>query len=192
MENPENNHWQGEFGALERVTFMSDLLNKQVEIRNMLDLRTNIMIGFNSALIVFFATNFDANWAKSIFFITALIAVVISLIFALMALKPSHFTTKKGQTESLFYHHQIDRSSEDEYQKLVLSNLKDENKIYDTYILEVYNLTRYSNVPRKHFLNWSIRALFYGVLLSVSLYLLELLFLWLPKVVGSIMLALGI
>lgn len=175
METKENIKWNGEFGALERVTFMSDLLNKQVEIRNMLDLRTNIMIGFNSALAIFFATNFQSILKGGIFFIAALLTVIISMIFALLALKPSHFATKKGQKESLFYHHKICAHSEEAYRDDILKVLSNEDSIYDNYIKEIYNLTKYSNVPRKFYLNWSIRILLYGVLVSVVLYGLSLL-----------------
>ncbi|MEI6039934.1 MAG: Pycsar system effector family protein [Candidatus Berkelbacteria bacterium] len=174
METKEEIKWDGEFGALERITFVSDLLNKQVEIRNMLDLRTNIMIGFNSALIVFFASNFKAEWANSVFFVAALAAIVISMLFALMALKPSHFVSKKGQKESLFYHHQIDSKSEEAYKKEILETMGDETKIYSAYILETYNLTSFSNVPRKYYLNWSIRVLLYGIFISLALYLISL------------------
>jgi hypothetical protein len=174
METKEEIKWAGEFGALERVTFVSDLLSKQVEIRNMLDLRTNIMIGFNSALIVFFATNFNEQWAQSIFFVAALISVVVSMFFSLLALKPSHFATKKGQRESLFYHHQISGKSEEAYQNEILNTLGDENRIYKAYILETYNLTKFSNVPRKFYLNWSIRILLYGVFISLFLYFTSL------------------
>lgn len=170
METKEKINWIGEFGALERVTFMSDLLNKQVEIRNMLDLRSNIMIGFNSALVVFFASSFKAEWAHSTFFISALITVLFSMFFALMALKPSHFSTKHGQKESLFYHHKICSGSEEDYRRDIRENLADEDKIYDTYIRETYNLTKYSNVPRKHFLNISIRFLLYGMFFSLFLF----------------------
>jgi len=171
----EEEKFLGDFGAYERITFVSDLLNKQVEIRNMLDLRTNIMIGFNSALIVFFAANFQADWAHSIFFIAAMLAVTVSMFFALMALKPSHFATKKGQKESLFYHHEIDSKNEEDYKKEIFTVLRDEQKVYDTYILEIYNLTKFSNVPRKYHLNWSIRILLYGVLISLGLYGISLL-----------------
>lgn len=166
--------FHGGFSAYERSVFMSDLLNKQVEIRNMLDLRTNIMIGFDSALIFFLATNFNSDWAKSIFFVAALSAVVISMFFALMALKPSHFSTKKGQKESMFYHHEIVSKSPEAYRDEVFKTLADENKVYEAYTLEIYNITKYSNVPRKFYLNWSIRILLYGVFLSLALYLISL------------------
>jgi len=175
METKEKINWDGEFGALERVTFMSDLLSKQVEIRNMLDLRTNIMIGFNSALIVFFASSFKASWADSVFFISAMITVLFSMFFALMALKPSRFSTKHGQIESMFYHHKICSLSEEDYRHEIRGILSDEDKIYDTYIREIYNLTKYSNVPRKHFLNISIRFLLYGMFFSLLLLGLSML-----------------
>jgi hypothetical protein len=175
--------FHGGFSAYERSHFVSDLLNKQVEIRNMLDLRTNIMIGFDSALIVFFATNFNAAWAHSIFFVAALIAVIISMFFSLMALKPSHFVTKKHQHESLFYHQEISQKTEDEYKAQIFATLADENKVYESYILEVYNLTKFSNMPRKYYLNWSIRVLLYGVFISLALFLISLL----PNFVAHLM-----
>ena len=175
MENKEKTSWVGEFGALERVSFLSDLLNKQVEIRNMLDLRTNIMIGFNSALIIFFAASFKGNLAENLLLILFLGVIFISMLFALMALKPSHFVTKKGQEDSLFYHHKICSKDHEEYHQEIFAALKNEDKIYDAYVLEVYNLTRYSNIPRKFYLNWSIRSLFYGSILAVVIYIIYLI-----------------
>jgi len=168
--NEENQEFVGQFGALERITFVSDLLKKQIEIRNMLDLRTNIMIGFNSALIVFFATSFNSDWARGIFFITAMLTVGLSFLFAVFALKPSHLITKKGQEESLFYHHKICSKEIEDYRQEIMDTIKDEAKVYANYALEIYNLTKYSNVPRKFYLNWSIRILFYGVIVSILLY----------------------
>lgn len=167
---PEELKFNDGMGAYERSMFVSDLLNKQVEIRNMLDLRTNIMIGFNSALIVFFATSINAKWANGVFFLAAIITVSISMFFALMALKPSGSFSKKGQKESLFYHHEIEKRTQEEYKKEIFATLNDENKVYETYILEVYNLTKYSNVPRKYYLNNSIRVLLYGIFISLIVY----------------------
>lgn len=165
----------GQFGALERLTFVSDLLKKQIEIRNMLDLRTNIMIGFNSALVVFLAANFDSGWFGSVFFVVFLGVVIISMFSAVMALKPSHFSSKRGQKESFFYHHHISRMSEEEYKKEIFAVLTDEQEIYDNYVREIYNLTRYSNVPRKFYLNLSIRILLYGILIALFLHGLSIL-----------------
>jgi hypothetical protein len=158
------------FGVLEKITFVSDLLSKQNEIRNMLDMRANIIIGFNSALIVFFVTRFQDTVGNSIVFLIPVLAFGVSLALAIVALKPPRFMAKKGQKESLFYHHYIDSMALDEYQKNVYEAMGDENKIYNAYITETYNLTKYSNIPRKVYLYLAIRALIYGIILSVFAY----------------------
>lgn len=164
-----------DFGVYEKMVFVSDLLNKQVEIRNMLDMRSNIMIGFNSALVVFFIANFHDTLAKNVFFILGLVVVFASMFCAIMALKPSHFVTKKGQAESLFYHHYIASKELAEYRHDIYAALEHEHNIFNSYILETYNLTRFSNMPRKTYLNLSIRILIYGMAGSVGIYAISLI-----------------
>lgn len=156
--------------TLSKMTFMDSLLDKQTEIRNMLDVRSNIVIGFNSALIVLLVTYFRNNIDGNPVFWVLLGSLVLSLFLAIVALKPPHTTTKKGQTESLFYHHHIDSMELENYRHEIHEVLKDETKIFDAYITEVYNMTCYSNIPRKRFLYSSLRVLIYGMILSVLVY----------------------
>jgi hypothetical protein len=163
------------FGVLEKVTFVSDLLKKQNEIRNMLDMRSNIVIGFNSALIVLFATSVQSDLGNNVIFLIPIAAFGVSLALSIIALKPPRFLTKRGQAESVFYHHYIDSQPLEEYRKAVYDALYDEKKIFDSYITETYNLTKYSNIPRKRYLYASIRALIYGICLSIFAYILTFL-----------------
>ena len=160
--------------TLSKVTFMDSLLDKQTEIRNMLDVRSNIVIGFNSALIVLLVTYFREVIDGNPVFWILLGSLVLSLLLAIIALKPPHMSTKKGQVESLFYHHYIDSKDIDEFRKEVHVVLKDENKIYDAYISEIYNITRFSNIPRKKFLYSSLRVLIYGMSLAIVTYIVML------------------
>lgn len=157
------------FGMLEKITFMSNLLEKQNEIRNMLDVRSNIVIGFNSALIFVFATAFYQKIGMSPIYYFVLAILIASLFFAILALKPPHWSTKKGQKESIFYHHYIASKPLEDYNQEIRNVLHDESKIFDAYITETYNLTRYSNIPRKFYLHLSIRVLIYGLgIIAVS------------------------
>lgn len=149
--------------SLSKITFMDSLLDKQTEIRNLLDVRSNIVIGFNSAIIVILVTYFKADIVENPMLMILLGILVVSLLLAIIALKPPHFSTKKGQKESLFYHHYIDSKDIDDYRKQIHGVLRDENQIYDAYITEVYNLTSYSNIPRKFYLYSSLRVLIYGL-----------------------------
>lgn len=161
------------FGALERVTFMSDLLSKQSEIRNTLDTRASIIIGFESAVVVVFFTVLSENIKTSFPALIGLFTLIASLVLAIVALKPPHTDSKKGQTESIFYHHFINSLTLPDYQKQVHQILHNEESIYNAYILEVYNLTRYSNIPRKFYLYLSIRVLIYGLIIAIITYAVQ-------------------
>lgn len=160
---------------LSKVTFMDSLLDKQTEIRNMLDVRSNIVIGFNSALIVLLVTYFREHIAGNPVFWILLASLVLSLLLAIIALKPPHMSTKKGQTESLFYHHMINSMDIEEYRRKIHGVLKDEKQIFDAYITEIYNITAYSNIPRKLYLYSSLRVLIYGMVVAILVYVAMLL-----------------
>jgi len=161
--------------TLSKMTFMDSLLDKQTEIRNMLDVRSNIVIGFNSALIVLLVTYFRDHLSGNPVFWILLGSLVLSLLLAIIALKPPHTSTKKGQTESLFYHNYINSMELEEYRQEIHGVLKDEKQIFDAYITEVYNMTAYSNVPRKFYLYSSLRVLIYGLSLAILVYVAMLI-----------------
>jgi len=165
-----NTNTDQDIDILSKITFMDSLLDKQTEIRNMLDVRSNIVIGFNSALVVLLVTYFRDQATDNPVFWVLLGSVILSLLLAIIALKPPHTSTKKGQVESLFYHHYIHSKSLEEYRAEIHGVLNDEKKIYDAYITEVYNMTSYSNIPRKRFLYSSLRVLIYGMSLAILVY----------------------
>lgn len=162
--------------TLSKITFMDSLLDKQTEIRNLLDVRSNIVIGFNSALIVILVTYFRQSIVENPVLMILLGVLVASLLLAIIALKPPHFSTKKGQKESLFYHHYIDERSLEDYRTQIHGVLRDENQIYDAYITEVFNITKYSNIPRKLYLYSSLRVLIYGIGFVSLIYGIDFIF----------------
>lgn len=159
-----------DFGTLEKISFISDLLAKQTEIRNMLDVRANIVIGFNSALVVVIAVYFKDNILINPLLWLLMAILLISWFLAIIALKPPHYQSHKGQAESLFYHNYINSMDMEEYRKDVRKALDNEGLIFDAYITEIYNITRYSNVPRKMYLYLSLRVLIYGVAIVLLIY----------------------
>lgn len=156
--------------TLSKVTFMDSLLDKQTEIRNMLDVRANIVIGFDSALIVVTVVYLRQYLFTNPILWMILVILLLSLFLAIVALKPPHYQTQKGQAESLFYHHYINSKDMEEYRKEVHQVLGSEKQIFDAYITEIYNMTRYSNVPRKFYLYLSLRVLIYGFAAATLFY----------------------
>lgn len=156
--------------TLSKVSFLDSLLDKQTEIRNMLDMRSNIVIGFNSAIIVIVAAYFREDLTNNPVLWVLLVILITSLFLAIIALKPPHYQTDKGQAESLFYHHYIESKDMEEYRAEIHKALRDESQIFDAYITEVYNLTKYSNIPRKFYLYASLRVLIYGLVIVLAVY----------------------
>lgn len=171
MENEKH-----DLDTLSQVTFMDSLLDKQTEIRNLLDVRSNIVIGFNSALIVILVTYFKERLMESPALWVLLATLILSLFLAIVALKPPHYHSKKGQKESLFYHHYIDSKNIDEYRREIHQALENKDQIFDAYITEVYNITKYSNVPRKFYLYSSLRVLIYGIGLVILVFLISFIY----------------
>lgn len=161
--------------TLSKMTFMDSLLDKQTEIRNVLDTRSNIVIGFESALIVLLVTYFRERLFDNPTLWLLMVVLIVSLLLAIIALKPPHYSTKKGQHESIFYHHYIDSKEMEDYRSEIHKVLKDKKAIFDAYITETYNLTKYSNIPRKFYLYSSLRVLIYGTMLVVGITLLSML-----------------
>lgn len=161
---------------LSKVTFMDSLLDKQTEIRNVLDTRSNIVVGFDSALVVLLVTYFREHLSDTPVLWMLLIILITSLLLAIIALKPPHYSTKKGQHESIFYHHYIDAKEVEEYRGEIHKVLSDRKAIFDAYITEIYNLTKYSNIPRKIYLYSSLRVLIYGFLLVLVVYVATWIF----------------
>jgi len=158
--------------TLSQVTVLSDLLKKQNEIRNVLETRANTIIGLNSVLILFLI-NYHNSSISGATYIVALATLILSLFCALLAIKPPTFLRKKGQEESIFYHDHISSHGYEKYHEEANSVVNDKQKIFDSYILESYNLSKYSNVPKKFYAHLSLRILIYGVFLTILTYIIS-------------------
>ena len=157
------------------IAVLSDLLRKQNEIRSVLDTRANIMIGFCSGLILFLVSYRNDSFT-GLAYSASLLTLFLSLMSAVLAIKPPHFLRKNGQQESIFYHDYIGSCEFDKYEEKATEILGDKDKIRHSYLLEVYNMTKYSNQPKKFYAHLAIRILMYGVVVMLLIYVLQKLF----------------
>jgi len=153
-----------------KQSMLSDLMRKQNDIRNMLDTRANIIIGFNSALVLFLISGSAKEMLGGFTFSIILITLILSLFSAILALKPPKFLRKKGQAESIFYHDYMTGKPEEEYEKEVFEVMDEEKMIFRSYITEAYNMSKFSNKPKKFYAHLSIRILIYGILITIIFY----------------------
>ncbi len=155
----------------DKIRFLTDLLRKQTDLRNQIESRANIAIGFSAAILAFGLNNLISNKVTPAV-ITIASASVLSILSGLLALKPPQFLSRKVQEQSVFYNTAIANNSRESYLKKVKYICEHEEEVVKQYTLEVYNLTRYSIRFKKWFTNLSIQILVLGLIFGVILTLI--------------------
>ena len=155
----------------DKIRFLTDLLRKQTDLRNQIESRANIAIGFSAAILAFILNNLLEK-GLTLSTITLTITAVLSIVSGLLALKPPQFLSRNVKEQSVFYNTAIANNSAESYLKQVRNICNNEEEVVKQYTLEVYNLTRYSIRFKKLFTNLSIQILVLGLISGVLLTLI--------------------
>lgn len=156
---------------------LNGILQKMYSHAYQIDTQTNIIVALSSAIFIFSAQRVvsDGNQFHAYLLILALASSVAAII-GLLALNPPSYMRKKGQKESIIYHRDI-ASLEDweEYHKRLQSMLDNgEEETVKQYAIEIYNLSKYSYLPKRKLFNKARDILVYGFLISFVLFALQL------------------
>lgn len=155
----------------DKIRFLTDILRKQMDLRNQIESRANVALGFSAASLAFVLNNLmPKGITLSAIIITS--ASMLSILSGLLALKPPKFLSRKAQEQSVFYHTAITNNSEKSYLEQIKEICHSEDEVIKQYTLEVYNLTQYSIRFKKFFANLSIQILVIGLILGVFLTLI--------------------
>ncbi len=147
----------------DKIRFLTDLLRKQINLRNQIESRANIAIGFSAAILAFVSNGLiQERINASMTIITT--ASTLSILSGLLALKPPKFLSRKAREQSVFYHTAITKKSEADYLLQIRKICDSEEEVVRQYTLEVYNLTRHSIRFKKFFSNLSIQILVIGLI----------------------------
>jgi len=159
---------KGELRAQERIRFVADILTKQIALRNQIETRANIIIGFSIAISAFFLKNPSAEGMRA-GVVILLGASSLAIIASLFALKPPRFLSKDLLEKSVFYHGTISDMNSQEYIQKIEEVSQSESEIIRQYSLETYNLSRYLIKYKNFFATLAIRILVVGFIVGVTI-----------------------
>lgn len=141
-----------------------------------LDIQSNMTIVLSSAVLIFSASRLSqqniSNFSWSLLILCVFSA--LSALVALFAVNPPHFMRKKGQKESLFYHSAIARyDSPEEYFSNFYKMMESEKEYIKEATKEIYNLSRFSYLPKRTLSDLSRTILTVGFILSFLAFVLH-------------------
>ena len=149
----------------DKIRFLTDILRKQIDLRNQLETRANVTMGF-SATIVAFALNYFIQGKETIGSSIILFAAMLAIISSLLSLKPPKLFSRKGQKQSVFYHTAISSVSPEKYISSLQKITSNEKTVIEQYGLEIYNLTKHSIHYKKFFAHIAIQILVVGLIVG--------------------------
>lgn len=163
-----------ESSRISEVIVLNGLYQKIWSYTEHIDIQTNVIVVLSSAIFVLALPNsFRGNQASWPYLILSLFSG-ISVICALFSLNPPKFMRKKGQKESVFYHHKIvELPSAENYFAELWPVLKDEKKLVNEYAVEIYNLCNFFYFPKRRLFNWARNILVVGFGLSFIVFFFE-------------------
>lgn len=159
---------------IDDVFVLNENLHKINQNAEHIDIQINNLVILSSALFVFSTTGFLATNPQAHFYllILALFSSLASIV-GLLALNPPFI--RKKRTDSKLYSPGIAtfKSSEEYYEALKFM-LADEKRTIEEYALEIYNLAKFSYVPKRRLFNLSRNVLIVGFLISLVMFIFQL------------------
>jgi hypothetical protein len=149
----------------DKIRFLTDILRKQIDLRNQLESRANVTMGF-SATIVAFTMNYFLQGKETIGSVIIMFASMLAILSSLFSLKPPKLFSRKGQKQSVFYHTAISSVEPDKYIASLQKITSNEKTVIEQYGLEIYNLTKHSIHYKKLFAHLAIQILVVGLIVG--------------------------
>lgn len=151
-----------------KIRLLGMILNKTDGFVRHLDAQTNILLGINSAVFVFSASQIKNNGDWSIFFIVVYLFSSAASLISLMAIHPPKFMRKRNQKESLMYNKKVAHmKSSHDYAKKIEAMLKSEDEMREQFAIEIYNLCKFYYRPKRKLFNLSRNVLLSGILAGI-------------------------
>ena len=149
----------------DKIRFLTDILRKQIDLRNQLETRANVTMGF-SATIVAFTMNYFIQGKETFGSVIIMFASMLAILSSLLSLKPPKLFSRKGQKQSVFYHTAISSVSPEKYISSLQKITSNEKTVIEQYGLEIYNLTKHSIHYKKFFAHIAIQILVVGLIVG--------------------------
>ncbi|QQG41895.1 MAG: hypothetical protein HYV90_01120 [Candidatus Woesebacteria bacterium] len=161
---------------IDDVFVLNEVLHKINGNTEHIDIQVNNLVILGSALFAFSATGYISG-GPTIHYYLLVLALFSSLsaVTGLLALNPPGFLDKRGQKDSKLYTHGIaGYKFQEDYYEAIKTMLADKEKTVEQYALEIYNLSKFSYLPKRKLFNLSKNLLIVGFLLSFILFAFQI------------------
>lgn len=161
---------------IDDIFVLNEILHKVNGNTEHIDIQINNLVILGSALFAFSATGFFSTNSTVHFYLLVLaLFSSLSAVIGLIALNPPSFLDKRGQKDSVLYTHGISNyKTPEEYYGAIKTMIENKNKTTEQYALEIYNLSKFSYLPKRKLFNLSKNLLIIGFLLSIALFVFQL------------------
>lgn len=181
IQNIKAKHLKNWYNSRSVVSVMQNTKAYHMHLTVLSDQKANIVIAASSIIIsVCFSqlSRFDGLLLYALLVIT--VFTTCALLFAILSVAPvfNKAQTKMDLSSSgfnpLFFGHYTDVAIED-YTKHMKQTLMDQEKLYDTMILDLYQMGDVLKNQKFKYLTWSYRIFFLGILIGLVMFLSALL-----------------
>jgi len=169
MDKENKTKWE----ALFRGAIISATTGKFMNIVKLMDQKAQVMIALNSILIPVCVSTLVGPYALSAY-ITILTAI-ISILMAIVCIYPKRRYHKLTDREfNPLHFNDIAHMKKNDFKKLILPIFNDPTKLAETAIDDIYDVSRYSLLPKYNWLRASYITFGLGNTISLGLILLSL------------------
>lgn len=180
LQNIKAKHLKNWYNSRSVVSVIQNTKAYHMHLTVLSDQKANIVIAASSIIIsVCFSqlSRFDGPLLYALLLVT--VFTTCALLFAILSVSP---VFNKAQTKMklsspdfnpLFFGHYTDIAIE-EYTEHMKETLKDQDKLYDTMILDLYQMGVVLKNQKFKYLSWSYRIFFVGILIGLMMFIAAL------------------
>ena len=179
MDDKELSQFKSIKSEIDDAFVLNEILQKINGNTEHIDIQINNLVILSSALFAFSAQGFlsvnGGNASSHLYLLVLALFSSVAAIAGLMALNPPGFMDKRGQKDSKLYVHGIfNHKTPEEYHMAVREMIGSKEKTVEQYALEIYNLSKFSYMPKRRLFNLSKDLLISGFAIGVILFLIQL------------------
>lgn len=156
--------------------YLVGMLDKTVTMVRHFDSQANILLGISSAIFLFSINFFHQNETLNLSVLVLVFFSGASTIVGLYSVHPPKPMRHRGQKQSILYNKTIlSFPNAKEYSKELLRIIKTPEEMVEQYSTEIFNLYKYFYRPKRKLYKISRNIFMAGVILSLAIFVLEVL-----------------
>ncbi len=164
---------QQKWPALLRGQILSATLNKLMVIMRLADQKAQVLIFLNSILVPVCLNSLnDTQYSGAA--IVSVVTAVLSIFAAMVCIYPKRKYRKSGHRDlNILHFNDIGHMKQDDFMDQFMPILNDGPKLCETVAKDIYDISRYSMIPKFFWLKISYAVFCFGNLIAIVIAIME-------------------